>query len=213
MKMLTKPLALLLAVLMAFSFGLSASAAEPTPEERDKLPELILDQATTGTLEGTESEYWYRFTATEEGYYHFIVNGALVRYSVYFEHGERELSFPSKGVTDDKAILSAGETQYVRIYTISANQEFSVTVEYAGPFDFWQEMKEMFSFDFSNFSIIKLLADIGRIPLAGIMLGFFFAPFSVGGTLILSLISALFLPVTLLLSPFILIQSIKDRSN
>jgi hypothetical protein len=67
--------------------------------------------------------------------------------------------------------------------------------------------------DFADIGIVGILATIGRLPLLGIMMAFFFLPFSMGGSLILIPVSALFLPVTLLLSPFMLIQSIIDRFN
>jgi len=213
MKHFSKFLAVLLALLIAF--GISAAAAEPTPEERDNLPELILGQETTGILEGEPYELWYRFTAEESGYHRFIVNGSGIRYSVHYEHGNARQYFSTNSARDNKVDITAGATEYVRVYhahpEYDSNREFSITIEYVGPFNFWKEMKEMFSFDLSNFSVVKFLATIGMLPVVGIMLGFFFAPFSIGGTLILSLISALFLPVTLLLSPFMLIQSKRDR--
>jgi hypothetical protein len=212
LKTFTKTLALLLALLVAF--GVSASAAEPPPEEWDGLPELKLGQ-TAGKLEGETTELWYRFTAEENGYYLFTVDGAW--YDVYFVvsyPGEPDrFSFPDKGMIDDYASISAGETQYVRIFKPdnASDWEFTVTIE--GPFSYRSILEEDFRdffATFDNVGPIEFLAGIGTIPLAGILFGLFFAPYSLGGTLFISLISALFLPVTLLLSPFMLMQDISS---
>jgi len=222
MKTFTKSLALLLALLVAF--GVSVSAAE-LPEELDALPVITIGEATTGNLTG--EALWYR-CRTQTNAYRLTVTGSGIICNLYQEDGEFAGSYtgdPSEssifglyGVTyievlgtGDFTILIEPATMWEVLNGLKTTLEGLTAEDWSAAWELISgELGILFTGFFSDFSIVEFLADIGMLPVFGIMLGFFFAPFSVGGTLIISLISALFLPITLLLSPFMLIQSIMD---
>jgi sensor histidine kinase YesM len=187
-----------------------------------------------GTLTAENDTLWYRFTPEKDGFYRFRITGNDIIVNTY-EGGEL---FSYDPFTSDEAInidlYSKGDTYCVEVH---GTGDFAILIE---PQTIWEvfqllgaeyaktgisidelsslwgtikENLEKMGAMFVGFGPIGILALIGMLPVFGVMLGFFFAPFSVGGTLIISLISALFLPITLLLSPFILMQYTTDMFN
>jgi len=114
MKKLTKSLALLLAMLMAFSFS---AVAEDTPENYDTLPALTLNAAAEGVIAKDESVF-YQFTPEQDGYYGFLTTGGFrsndgsdylyVRPIIYDANGKADYDW-------ENAHYQGGETYCVRI--------------------------------------------------------------------------------------------------
>lgn len=266
MKKLTKSLAVLLALLLAF--GISASAkGEEVPSDLTSLPELKLGATESGVIESDEY-IWYAFYPPDGGYYLFPVTGGYMSTGegVYDAFSIYALGCGPDGyIKWDDPHYKRGDPYLVRVYAYAGpdaptqSEAYTVTpkfYEYGEPLkyktvrgtglDFVLEGSKYspedvdYSYTRDNYfhvyfndgvytrvavgrpSLIEIyavdgilgvlneilgwLALVPAIPLLGVFLSFFFAPFSALMTLFTLLpVSIVLIPVGLLFLPFSLI--------